>query len=131
MPLADWGVGIDQVADRQIPDGAIGVLLFAGIPALAQRMSRMFPHGNSGRWRCEQAVLLNRAAGRREGADEGFKLLLVLPGGDGSADFNPFVRRIHKNALDGSYVVAELVAPAWSADPIGSSGPRRQIRRRR
>jgi hypothetical protein len=57
------------------------------------------------------------------GADEhaeapkaGFKLLLVLPGGDGGADFNPFVRRIWKGALDETYLVAQLVAPQWSED---------------
>jgi len=45
---------------------------------------------------------------------EGYKLLLVMPGGDGSADFNAFVRRISKFALPDGYVVAELVAPKWS-----------------
>ena len=44
----------------------------------------------------------------------GFKLLLILPGGDGGADFNPFVRRIWKKALSKEYVVAQLVAPQWS-----------------
>lgn len=42
------------------------------------------------------------------------KLLIVLPGGDGSADFHPFVRRIHKNVLDDKWLVAQLVAPVWS-----------------
>ena len=44
------------------------------------------------------------------------KLLLVLPGGSGSADFNAFCRRIHKNALSNDYVMAQLVAPIWSED---------------
>ena len=48
------------------------------------------------------------------------KLLLVLPGGDGSAEFNAFVRRIKKNALDDSYLVAQLVAPKWSDDQFES-----------
>jgi predicted esterase len=43
-----------------------------------------------------------------------YKLLIVMPGGDGSADFNPFVRRIWKSALPDNYIVAELVAPRWS-----------------
>lgn len=47
---------------------------------------------------------------------EGYKLLVVMPGGDGGADFNPFVRRIQKFALPKGYVVAQLVAPRWSAD---------------
>ncbi|HEX2971555.1 MAG TPA: hypothetical protein VHP11_04445, partial [Tepidisphaeraceae bacterium] len=42
-------------------------------------------------------------------------LLLVLPGGDGSADFHPFVKRIYQNALTGDYLVAQLIAPKWDA----------------
>lgn len=46
----------------------------------------------------------------------GYKLLLVMPGGDGGANFNPFVRRIWKGAMPDGYVVAQLVAPKWSED---------------
>jgi predicted esterase len=44
---------------------------------------------------------------------EGYGLLIVLPGGDGSADFNPFVRRIYKNALNKQWLIAQPVAPQW------------------
>lgn len=44
----------------------------------------------------------------------GWKLLLILPGGDGSATFNPFCRGIHKNALPEDYLAVQLVAPVWS-----------------
>jgi predicted esterase len=47
---------------------------------------------------------------------EGYRLLLILPGGDGSADFHPFCKRIYKYALDSNYLVAQLVAPKWSDD---------------
>ncbi len=43
----------------------------------------------------------------------GYKLLVVLPGGDGSADFNGFVTNIQKQAAPG-YIVAQAVAPVWS-----------------
>ena len=45
----------------------------------------------------------------------GYKLLLVLPGGTGSKDFNPFVRRIWKNAeLERQgFIIAQLAAPQW------------------
>jgi len=49
-----------------------------------------------------------------EAPAEGYNLLVVLPGGDGSADFHPFIKRIFKNALSGKYVVAELVAVEWT-----------------
>lgn len=47
---------------------------------------------------------------------DGYRLLLVLPGGDGSAGFRDFVRRIHEHVLDETWVVAQLVAPVWAED---------------
>ncbi len=47
---------------------------------------------------------------------EGYKLLVVMPGGDGSAEFHRFVKRIYANALTDDYLVAQPVAPQWSAD---------------
>lgn len=47
---------------------------------------------------------------------EGYGLVVVLPGGDGSADFQPFVKRIAKNALSERYVVAQPVARKWTLD---------------
>ena len=46
----------------------------------------------------------------------GYKLLVVLPGGTGDADFNPFVKRIYENALPAGWLVAQPVAVKWSAD---------------
>ncbi|HYO09180.1 MAG TPA: hypothetical protein VER17_09425 [Tepidisphaeraceae bacterium] len=46
--------------------------------------------------------------------ESGHRLLLVLPGGDGSAEFQPFVTSIARRALPPGYLVAELVAPRWS-----------------
>jgi predicted esterase len=43
----------------------------------------------------------------------GFGLLIVLPGGDGSADFQPFIRRVHKNVLSDRWLIAQAVAPKW------------------
>ena len=46
-----------------------------------------------------------------EAPQQGYSLLLVLPGGDGSAEFNPFIRRIYRNALpEKKYLVGQLVA---------------------
>jgi predicted esterase len=59
---------------------------------------------------------------------DGFKLLLVLPGGDGSRDFTPFVKRIYKYGLSEEYLVAQLVAPMWARSdmrvwPTAKDGP--------
>lgn len=45
---------------------------------------------------------------------DGRRVLIVLPGGDGSADFSPFVRRIYKMALNDEWIVAQIVAPRWA-----------------
>jgi poly(3-hydroxybutyrate) depolymerase len=45
---------------------------------------------------------------------EGFRLLVVLPGGDGSADFRSFVSEIAAQACPESYLVAQAIAPVWS-----------------
>jgi predicted esterase len=45
--------------------------------------------------------------------------VLVLPGGNGSAEFHPFVKRIYKNAVPKDYIIAQLVAmpaPVWPTD---------------
>ncbi|CUU01057.1 MAG: hypothetical protein N2045_09210 [Fimbriimonadales bacterium] len=52
--------------------------------------------------------------------ESGYRLLLILPGGSGSADFNPFCKRIYKYALSSDYIVAQLVAPKWSEDQFES-----------
>ena len=46
--------------------------------------------------------------------ERGRRLLVILPGGDGSADFNPFVRRIAQHAVPRGWLVAQLIAPRWS-----------------
>ncbi len=55
--------------------------------------------------------------GPKEGAAEpreGYGLVVVMPGGDGSADFHPFVKRIYKHALGDDYLVAQPVAVKWT-----------------
>ncbi|HEV3136878.1 MAG TPA: hypothetical protein VGZ26_03220 [Pirellulales bacterium] len=46
--------------------------------------------------------------------EDDFKLVVVLPGGDGSADFHPFIRRLFKCAMNETYLVAQPVAVKWS-----------------
>jgi predicted esterase len=46
----------------------------------------------------------------------GFGLVIVLPGGPGTADFHPFVKRLWKNALPEGYLVAQPVAVKWRKD---------------
>ena len=50
----------------------------------------------------------------KSGSDEKRALLIVLPGGNGSADFHPFVKRIHENALHDDFVLAQPLARQWT-----------------
>ena len=43
----------------------------------------------------------------------GWRALVVMPGGNGSADFAPFVGRIRQHALSDEWIVVQLVAPVW------------------
>src|SRR6185436_7086356 len=45
--------------------------------------------------------------------EKGWGLIVVLPGNDGAAGFNPFVRRIYKNAVPDGYLMAQMVAIEW------------------
>lgn len=60
-------------------------------------------------------VLIGPKVGAPEPAD-GWRLLVVLPGGDGSADFRPFVTRILTAALPDEYLVVQVIAPRWRDD---------------
>jgi predicted esterase len=44
----------------------------------------------------------------------GYGLVVVLPGGDGSADFHPFIKRIYKNAVPEGYLLAQPIAVKWT-----------------
>ncbi len=44
----------------------------------------------------------------------GYGVLIVLPGGDGSADFVPFGKRVLKYGVPPGFLVAQLVAPKWT-----------------
>jgi predicted esterase len=44
----------------------------------------------------------------------GRRVLVVMPGGDGSAAFSPFVRRIYQRTLNDEWVIAQIVAPKWA-----------------
>ena len=51
-----------------------------------------------------------------EAPEDGFGLLVVLPGGDGGPDFLTFLKRVHKNALGDRYLLAHLVAVQWTEE---------------
>ncbi|MBI4578521.1 MAG: hypothetical protein HY718_02395 [Planctomycetes bacterium] len=47
---------------------------------------------------------------------EGYGLVLVMPGGDGSAEFQPFIKRVYQNAVPTGFLVAQMVAVKWTPD---------------
>lgn len=40
-------------------------------------------------------------------------VLVVMPGGDGSPEFHPFIKRIQMNVLDENWIVVQPIAPRW------------------
>jgi predicted esterase len=57
--------------------------------------------------------LIGPTAGATDPA-EGYRLLILLPGGAGGAEFHPFAKRIAKNGLPAGYLVAQLIAVSWT-----------------
>lgn len=49
-----------------------------------------------------------------EESKSGNALLVVLPGGDGSAEFHPFVSNIHANSLPKDFALAQPTAKKWT-----------------
>lgn len=56
-----------------------------------------------------------------EAPAKGFGLVLVLPGGDGGAAFQPFVKRIWKNAAAKDVLFAQLQAVEWTPGQFNSA----------
>lgn len=54
---------------------------------------------------------------KKKAPKEGWGCLVVMPGGSGDDGFNPFVRNIWKSCCPDDFVVVELVAPKWVANP--------------
>ena len=50
----------------------------------------------------------------KKAPSNGLGLLVVLPGGDGSEAFHPFVKRIRKYAVPDDFAVAQPIAIKWS-----------------
>ena len=49
---------------------------------------------------------------------DGYKLLLVLPGGNGGVDFKNFVSNIAENCVENDVLVAQLIAPQWDTSQV-------------
>jgi len=61
----------------------------------------------------QQRYLLHGLSEGAKAPPKGWRLLVVMPGGDGSAEFAPFVGRIRENALGSDWLIAQIVAPRW------------------
>lgn len=89
--------------------GASGLLL--GTPAPGDEISTRTSVAGKPK---QSYFLIDPSADEETATDR--RLLLVLPGGNGSADFNPFVTNIARNALEPGFLVAQMVAVKWTPD---------------
>lgn len=44
---------------------------------------------------------------------DGYRLVVLMPGGHGGPDFHPFIKRIWKHVFSTEYLIAQVVAPEW------------------
>jgi len=52
---------------------------------------------------------------RKDEPSTPYKVLVVLPGGDGQAGSRDFLRRVYKNSLSPEWVLVQVIAPRWDA----------------
>ena len=73
-------------------------------------------------WRYKSTDLVKTGqylfVGPAQPSASGNGLLIVLPGGDGSADFHPFVRNIHTNSLGKDFALAQPIAKKWTSKQV-------------
>jgi len=64
----------------------------------------------------DMRYLLAGPVGEAKAPKKGYTLFVVLPGGDGSADFHPFLKRVLREALPANSILAEPVSKKWSEE---------------
>jgi len=75
----------------------------------------------SGSWTRYVLIPPSKSAQKPAG---GYPVLMVLPGGDGSIDFHGFTRAMHEKAMDGRFVVIQMIAPPAIVWPTSKSKAR-------
>ena len=105
----------------KLPALSLGLLLASATAGLGDAASTRKSTGDHPE---QEYFLIDHSGGNTPKG--GYKLLLVLPGGNGSADFNPFVTNIGKHAAGAEFIVAQLVAVKWTPEqrviwPTGKS----------
>ncbi len=53
-------------------------------------------------------------SGKTDAPASGYGLILVMAGGDGGADFQPFIKRIYQNAVPAGFIVVHVISKKWS-----------------
>jgi predicted esterase len=68
----------------------------------------------------KKRYLLHAPPKEAKEAASGWRVLVVLPGGDGSAEFAPFLGHVRDEALGDGWLLAQIVAPVWDEDQAKS-----------
>ena len=98
---------------RWLPLVLLPVLLgFAGPAAHGDDVATPSQDLKAGKDEKKRYFLIGPAKGARAPRG-GFGLIVVMPGGPGTADFLPFVKRVFENAVPEGYLVAQPVAVKW------------------
>jgi predicted esterase len=104
------------------PTIRVGILVACLVPLVASRAAAQDDVADvpsqdlrAGKDDQKRYFLIGPAKGAKAPKD-GYGLVVILPGGPGTADFHPFVKRIYKNALPDGYLAAQPVAVKWADD---------------
>jgi predicted esterase len=64
----------------------------------------------------QKEYFLIGASKDRKAPKEGFGLVVIMPGGDGSSEFHPFVKRLYEKSLPDGYLAVQPIAVKWTDD---------------
>jgi predicted esterase len=90
----------------------VALVVAAGIRAEDEVASERLKAGGDEK----KEYLLIGATKDRKVPKDGFGLVVIMPGGDGSAEFHPFVKRIFAHALPDGYLAVQPIAVKWTDD---------------
>jgi predicted esterase len=103
---------------KTVPIPCTAILLATLLPVAPTRSAEDHPKGKdlrAGGDKDKRYFLFGPGKGAKAPA-AGYGLVVVLPGGEGGADFRPFVGDISKKAMPKGYLVAQSVAVKWTAE---------------
>ena len=110
---ADVEARIADARKREPPSGNVHVLNHERPLIHAEELADIPAEDRRAQGDPYKRYILIGGRGDQPAPPKGYKVLLVLPGGPGSPDPHPFIKRIYRHVLSDEYLIAQIIAPEW------------------